>query len=152
MKYFHSVGSKKTVFFIDFVLFGIVLADQWLQCRPSGRSGDIRTLNTTKTVHSKCKQIEKSYKTSNCDQYIRESNDFYCSILSGFTTLYGKLSSCETSLLRMIDDWRSNYAQGGGNLLGQYRWTCQRPSMLYNTPYYWPKSKYTDQTRITVHF
>ena len=112
MKYFHSVGSKKTVFLLLILSSGIVLADYWLQCPPTGKSGDIRTLNTTKTVQSKCKWIEKSYKTSNCDQYIRESNDFYCPILSGFTSSYRKLSSCETSLLRMIDDWRSMRGEG----------------------------------------
>lgn len=52
---FIQLEARKQFFFINFVLFGIVLADYWLQCRPSGRSGDIRTLNTTKTVHSKCK-------------------------------------------------------------------------------------------------
>ena len=34
-------------------------------------------------------------------------NDFYCSILSDFISSYKRFHSCETSLLRMTEEWRS---------------------------------------------
>ena len=34
-------------------------------------------------------------------------NDFYCSILSDFISSYRKFHSCETSLFRMTEEWRS---------------------------------------------
>ena len=43
-------------------------------------------------------------------------NDFYCSILSDFISSYRKFHSCETSLLRMTEEWRS--MRDDGQLVG----------------------------------
>ena len=43
-------------------------------------------------------------------------NYFYCSILSDFISSYRKFHSCETSLLRMTEEWRS--MQDYGTLVG----------------------------------
>ena len=44
-------------------------------------------------------------------------NDFYSSMLSDFVSSYRKFHSCETSLLRMTEEWRS--MRDDGKLVGK---------------------------------
>ena len=59
--------------------------------------------------------------------------NLYTPTLSDFISSYRKFHSCETSLLRMREEWRS--MRDDGLLVGILcRWICQRPLMLYEHP------------------